>query len=286
MPAAGQVFDVIPSTRRPVAVSAVGADSALSSVDEFDAVAVGVPAQGEVPAALGLDRAALARSGFTGRSGQALAVPVAAGPTLVAVGLGAADRLDANELRRAGAAFARAVPEDGRLGFRLPAVPGTAVADAAAAVVEGVLLARYRFDMRSAPSGAVRVTDLVLAADEPAEAKTGAERGRVVAAAAELGRDLANCPAGQLTAARMAGPATVIAGYRVGDGPVNVVTPLMVYLAFVVLQVQRWKKSSGLGTVVAMMLPYTAVLIVTWTAFYVLWYVVGIPWGPNSPVHV
>jgi aminobenzoyl-glutamate transport protein len=81
-------------------------------------------------------------------------------------------------------------------------------------------------------------------------------------------------------------PETVIAGYRVGDGPVNVVTPLMVYLAFVVLQVQRWRKSAGIGTVVAMMLPYTLVLIVTWTAFYILWYVIGIPWGPNSVVHV
>jgi aminobenzoyl-glutamate transport protein len=77
-------------------------------------------------------------------------------------------------------------------------------------------------------------------------------------------------------------PETVIAGYRVGDGPVNVVTPLMVYLAFVVLQVQRWRKSAGIGTVVAMMLPYTLVLIVTWTAFYILWYVIGIPWGPNA----
>jgi aminobenzoyl-glutamate transport protein len=77
-------------------------------------------------------------------------------------------------------------------------------------------------------------------------------------------------------------PETVIAGYRVGDGPVNVVTPLMVYLAFVVLQTQRWRKSAGIGTVVAMMLPYTLVLIVTWTAFYILWYVIGIPWGPNA----
>ena len=80
-------------------------------------------------------------------------------------------------------------------------------------------------------------------------------------------------------------PATVIAGYRVGDGPSNVVTPLMVYLPFVVLQVQRWRKSAGLGTVVAMMLPYTLVLIVTWTAFYLFWYAFGIPWRPGAPVH-
>jgi aminobenzoyl-glutamate transport protein len=30
----------------------------------------------------------------------------------------------------------------------------------------------------------------------------------------------------------------------------------------------------------------TVVLIVLWTIFYVLWYVIGIPWGPNAPVHV
>jgi aminobenzoyl-glutamate transport protein len=80
-------------------------------------------------------------------------------------------------------------------------------------------------------------------------------------------------------------PATVIAGYRVGDGPSNVVTPLMVYLPFIVLQVQRWRKSAGIGTVVAMMLPYTLVLIVAWGAFYILWYLVGIPWGPGYGVH-
>jgi aminobenzoyl-glutamate transport protein len=25
---------------------------------------------------------------------------------------------------------------------------------------------------------------------------------------------------------------------------------------------------------------------VLWTIFYILWYVIGIPWGPNAPVHV
>ncbi len=81
-------------------------------------------------------------------------------------------------------------------------------------------------------------------------------------------------------------PATVIAGYRVGDGPSNVVTPLMVYLPFVVLQVQRWRKSAGLGTVVAMMIPYTLGLILTWGIFYILWYAIGIPWGPGAPAHI
>ncbi|TDU83333.1 aminobenzoyl-glutamate transport protein [Kribbella voronezhensis] len=81
-------------------------------------------------------------------------------------------------------------------------------------------------------------------------------------------------------------PQTVVAAYRVGDGPVNVITPLMVYLPFIVLVCQRYRKKAGLGTVVSMMLPYTIILLVAWTLFYVAWYLVGIPWGPSSPVHL
>jgi aminobenzoyl-glutamate transport protein len=81
-------------------------------------------------------------------------------------------------------------------------------------------------------------------------------------------------------------PQTVIAAYRVGDGPVNVITPLMVYLPFIILVCQRYRPSSGMGTVVATMLPYTVVVLVTWTLFFVAWYLLGIAWGPGSPVHL
>ena len=81
-------------------------------------------------------------------------------------------------------------------------------------------------------------------------------------------------------------PAAVLAAYRVGDGPTNVITPLMVYLSFVVLIVQRYRKSAGMGTVVSMMLPYTIVLTVLWTAFYLAWYALNIPWGPGFGSHM
>ena len=81
-------------------------------------------------------------------------------------------------------------------------------------------------------------------------------------------------------------PQTVIAAYRVGDGPVNVITPLMVYLPFIILVCQRYRAHAGMGTVVSMMLPYTVVVLVTWTLFFVAWYLVGIPWGPGAPVHL
>ncbi|WUJ70403.1 SLC13 family permease [Kribbella soli] len=81
-------------------------------------------------------------------------------------------------------------------------------------------------------------------------------------------------------------PQTVIAAYRVGDGPANVITPLMVYLPFIVLVCQRYRKKAGMGTVVSMMLPYTGIVLVAWTLFYIVWYLIGIPWGPSAPVHL
>ena len=53
-------------------------------------------------------------------------------------------------------------------------------------------------------------------------------------------------------------PQTVLAAYRVGDSPMNVITPLMVYLPFIVVVAQRYKKDAGLGTIISLMLPVHA----------------------------
>ncbi|WP_331744128.1 AbgT family transporter [Kitasatospora sp. NBC_01300] len=79
-------------------------------------------------------------------------------------------------------------------------------------------------------------------------------------------------------------PQTVLAAYRVGDSPTNVVTPLMVYLPFIVLQCQKFRKQAGVGTVISLMLPYTVVVAVAWLLFFVAWYAIGIPMGPGAPV--
>jgi aminobenzoyl-glutamate transport protein len=80
-------------------------------------------------------------------------------------------------------------------------------------------------------------------------------------------------------------PQTVLAAYRVGDSPFNVVTPLMAYFPLIVVFVQRYKKDSGIGTVVSLMLPYVVFLSIAWILFFVAWYLLGIPLGPGSPVH-
>jgi aminobenzoyl-glutamate transport protein len=78
-------------------------------------------------------------------------------------------------------------------------------------------------------------------------------------------------------------PQTVLAAYRVGDGPVNVITPLMVYLPFIVVVAQRYRKDAGLGTIISLMLPYTIIVLVAWLVLFVVWYLIGIPMGPGYP---
>ena len=76
-------------------------------------------------------------------------------------------------------------------------------------------------------------------------------------------------------------PETVLAAYRVGDSPTNVVTPLMVYFPLIVVFTQRYQRTAGIGTVVSIMLPYVVWLTVAWTGFFAAWYLIGLPFGPG-----
>lgn len=79
-------------------------------------------------------------------------------------------------------------------------------------------------------------------------------------------------------------PQTVLAAYRVGDSPLNVITPLMVYLPFIVIVAQRYVKSAGLGTIISLMIPYTFIILIVWIILFILWFLLGIPLGPGYPV--
>jgi para-aminobenzoyl-glutamate transporter family len=78
-------------------------------------------------------------------------------------------------------------------------------------------------------------------------------------------------------------PQTVLAAYRLGDSPANVITPLMVYLPFIVLVAQRYRKDAGIGTIISLMIPYTAIVLVAWVVFFIVWFLLGIPMGPGYP---
>ena len=69
------------------------------------------------------------------------------------------------------------------------------------------------------------------------------------------------------------------AAYRVGDSSTNIITPLMPYFPLVVVYCQRYVKSTGIGTLTAMMLPYSMSFLVLWTIFLLLYYMLGLPLG-------
>jgi aminobenzoyl-glutamate transport protein len=79
-------------------------------------------------------------------------------------------------------------------------------------------------------------------------------------------------------------PELTQAAYRVGDSVTNCITPLNPYLVISLVLMQRYAPKSGLGTLVAMMLPYSLAFLVTWTALLVVWVVLGIPLGPGAPL--
>jgi aminobenzoyl-glutamate transport protein len=76
-------------------------------------------------------------------------------------------------------------------------------------------------------------------------------------------------------------PEVVLAAYRVGDSPTNIVTPIMAYFPLIVVFAARWQRSAGIGTVMAMMIPFAIVFTVAWTALLVVWQVTGLPFGPG-----
>ena len=81
-------------------------------------------------------------------------------------------------------------------------------------------------------------------------------------------------------------PEVIQAAYRIGDSSTNIITPMMSYFGFIMAFVARYEPKAGVGTLIAMMLPYSAAFIVFWSLFFFAWtFVFGLPVGPASPTY-
>lgn len=74
--------------------------------------------------------------------------------------------------------------------------------------------------------------------------------------------------------------------YRIGDSCTNLVTPLMAYFAMVVVFAKKYDGESGIGTLIATMLPYSVFFMVGWSVLLVIWMVLGLPLGPGAGLFV
>jgi aminobenzoyl-glutamate transport protein len=74
-------------------------------------------------------------------------------------------------------------------------------------------------------------------------------------------------------------PELTQAAYRIGDSTTNIITPLMPYFPLVVVYCQRYVRKAGIGTVASMMMPYSVVFLIAWTAFLLLYWAAGFSLG-------
>ncbi len=193
-------FTPVPSLGNACEVSAVG-----DLASDLDAVALLVATGTDLTAVVGLGADALAAAGFDAAPGSSLVV-AREGHPVVLVGIGNADELDADKLRDAAAAAARATAKKGgRIGIDVPSV-GVNARIAGQVLTEGALLARYRYSVLKAEPREVPIELLQLKVDgaDANELAEGIATAQITVRAAAVARDLANTPPGHLTATNLA----------------------------------------------------------------------------------
>ncbi len=79
-------------------------------------------------------------------------------------------------------------------------------------------------------------------------------------------------------------PDGATAVYRVGDSATNIITPLMVYFPLILIFARRWQPNFGLGSLTAMMIPYSIWILVSGLALTIVWVALGLDLGPGAPI--
>lgn len=78
-------------------------------------------------------------------------------------------------------------------------------------------------------------------------------------------------------------PEMIQAAYRIGDSTTNIITPMMSYFGLIMAVAIRYKRGTGVGTLMAMMLPYSMIFLVGWVTLFCIWvFVLGLPVGPGA----
>lgn len=78
-------------------------------------------------------------------------------------------------------------------------------------------------------------------------------------------------------------PEMIQAAYRIGDSTTNIITPMMSYFGLIMAVAIRYKRNTGVGTLMAMMLPYSIAFLVGWIILFCVWvFVFGLPVGPGA----
>ncbi len=79
-------------------------------------------------------------------------------------------------------------------------------------------------------------------------------------------------------------PAFTQAAFRIADSVTNSISPLEPFMPFIIMTALKYDKKSGLGSIIATMLPMAITIGLTWVVLIVVWYVLGLPLGPGATI--
>lgn len=80
-------------------------------------------------------------------------------------------------------------------------------------------------------------------------------------------------------------PEMTTAAYRMGDSYTNIMTPLMSYFPLILVFARRWDTTFGVGSLLALMLPYALTFMVAGMLMTAGWVFLDLPLGPGAGVH-
>ncbi len=80
-------------------------------------------------------------------------------------------------------------------------------------------------------------------------------------------------------------PEMTQAAYRMGDSYTNIMTPLMSYFPLILVFARRWDSSFGVGSLLALMLPYALTFMALGISMTIAWVALDLPLGPGAQVY-
>jgi aminobenzoyl-glutamate transport protein len=73
--------------------------------------------------------------------------------------------------------------------------------------------------------------------------------------------------------------------YRIGDSVTNIISPMMSFFALIIVYFEKYNPKSGIGSMMATMLPYSIAFFIVWTLLMIVWILLGLPLGPDAGLY-
>ena len=73
--------------------------------------------------------------------------------------------------------------------------------------------------------------------------------------------------------------------YRIGDSVTNLISPMMSFFALIIVYFEKYDAKSGIGSLIASMMPYSIAFFIAWTLLMIGWITLGLPLGPEAELY-